>query len=60
MNKIFTKIKLGDMVTAVGGRCFRKLSTENVEPTSGIRLVTADGYILTDNNGTILTVMEDK
>lgn len=30
------------------------------KPTRGVRLVTSDGYLITDINGNILTILEDK
>jgi hypothetical protein len=30
------------------------------KPTKVVRLVTSDGYLITDINGNILTIMEDK
>lgn len=53
----FTKLNIGDTVASSSGRVWKKLSVELVAST-GIRLLTSDGYVLTDLNGIIITTKE--
>lgn len=54
----FTKLTAGNAVASSGSRVWKKLSVESVT-SIGVRLLTSDGYTLTDTNGLLITTKEE-